>query len=181
LVGLAALAIAPASAHRRDEYLQASRIGVDPARVQIELDLTPGIAVAPGIVRHIDLNRNGVFDVDEVRAYSERVRREIRLDLDGRRLPLALIDRRFPPLSAIFKGEGTIQLQLAADVPPLTAGSHRLRYRNDHRADIGAYLANPLVPATDRVAVLAQRRDVDQRELVIEYALRDGSEKPVRW
>ena len=33
----------PVSAHRLDEYLQAARIGIDPERVQIELDLTPGV------------------------------------------------------------------------------------------------------------------------------------------
>ena len=32
------------SAHRRDEYLQAARLAIDPGRVQLELDLTPGIA-----------------------------------------------------------------------------------------------------------------------------------------
>ena len=34
------------------------------------------------------------------------------------------------------------------------------------------YLANALVPASDRVTVAAQRRDVDQRELVVDYTLR---------
>ena len=33
------------------------------------------------------------------------------------------------------------------------------------------YLVNALVPASDRVAVVAQRRDVDQRDVTIEYTL----------
>ena len=34
-----------------------------------------------------------------------------------------------------------------------SAGPHHLRYRNTHRPDIGVYLANVLVPASDRLAV----------------------------
>jgi len=56
-------------------------------------------------------------------------------------------------------------------LPRLGAGMHHLRYRNGHRPDIGAYLANALVPANDRVTVGSQRRDAVQRELTIEYSL----------
>jgi len=164
-----------ASAHRLDEYLQAARIAIDPDRVNIDLDLTPGVAVAPGILADIDANRDGTFTTDEARAYAARVQREIRLELDGQPLTLALTDSRAPAADAILRGEGVIRLQLTAAVPPLAGGPHQLFYRNGHRADVGVYLANALVPASDRVAVLAQRRDVAQQELVIEYSLRDGS------
>lgn len=180
-IGLIALAATPTSAHRRDEYLQAARIAIDPARVEIEIDLTPGIALAHGIVADIDRDRNGSVGVEEARAYALRVRGDIRLEVDGRPLPLELIDRRFPTVDAMFNGEGTIQIRLAAPAPSLAAGAHRLRYRNVHRQEIGVYLANALVPTSPRVAVLTQRRDVDQRELVIEYALRDDAETPLYW
>ena len=49
------------SAHRRDEYLQAARIAVDPDRVRIELDLTPGIEVADGVIAGIDTDRSGTI------------------------------------------------------------------------------------------------------------------------
>jgi hypothetical protein len=39
-----------------------------------------------------------------------------------------------------------------------------------------AYLANALVPESDRVAVTAQRRDRDQTEVTIEYRV-DGGPK----
>src|SRR5258705_13835952 len=80
-VGLLASASAPASPHRRDEYLQATRIAIDPGRVLIELDLTPGIEVAQGIVADIDRDRNGVVAADEAQAYAARVLRDIRLDI----------------------------------------------------------------------------------------------------
>ena len=61
------------SAHRRDEYLQAARLAIDPDRVQIELDLTPGIAVADAVLADIDCDANGSISAVEARAYSERV------------------------------------------------------------------------------------------------------------
>jgi hypothetical protein len=178
---LTMIANASTAAHRRDEYLQAARIGIDPGRVQLELDLTPGIALAQGIVADIDRNRNGSIDADEAQAYCVRVLSEIQLDLDGQPLPLELIARQFPTEPAMFNGEGTIELRLAAQVPALAAGTHRVMYRNVHRTDIGVYLANALVPTSDRVSVIGQARDVDQRALTIEYTLRDDGANWLRW
>ena len=56
---MAIVGSAEVSAHRADEYLQAARLAIDPARVQIELDLTPGIALAEAIIADIDRNRDG--------------------------------------------------------------------------------------------------------------------------
>jgi hypothetical protein len=55
----------------------------------------------------------------------------------------------------------------------VSPGAHRLLFRNAHLAGHSAYLANALVPESDRVAVTAQRRDRDQSELTIEYRI-DG-------
>ena len=49
------------SAHRRDELLQAARIGIAADRVELELSLTPGIAVADDVIGTIDRDRDGVF------------------------------------------------------------------------------------------------------------------------
>jgi hypothetical protein len=57
-------------------------------------------------------------------------------------------------------------------MPRLAEGPHHLRYRNGYHSDVGVYLANALVPACNRVTVAAQRRDVDQRELIVDYVLR---------
>src|SRR6185436_12011538 len=116
----------------------------------------------------------------EANAYAARVLGEIRLEVDGRPMPLELVEQRFPAVSATSKGEGTIQIRLAVAVPPLAAGGHRVLYRNDHRPDIAVYLANALVPANERVAVQAQRRSEDQRDIVIEYLL-DGALMKRTW
>jgi len=56
-----------------------------------------------------------------------------------------------------------------------------LTFRNRHHPDRGVYLANALVPQTDRVEVTAQRRDADQRELTIDYVLRAVPAPPAWW
>ena len=40
-----------------------------------------------------------------------------------------------------------------------------------YRADVSVYLANALVPESDRIAITAQRHSVEQRELEIDYQL----------
>jgi len=70
--------------------------------------------------------------------------------------------------------------ELAAAIDAVSPGPHHLLYWNAHRPDIGVYLANVLVPASDRVAVTGQRRDVEQRQLVVDYALRGDPAASVR-
>ena len=170
-IAVAIGARASVSAHRLDEYLQAARIGIEPDRVEIELDLTPGADVARRLVSEIDRNHDGILGRDETRFYSAVVLRDVGLQIDDRPRTLGVIDSRFPPIDAMLKGEGTIQLRLSAPVSGLVAGDHRLRFLNAHRADISVYLANALAPEGTLVDVIAQRRDADQRQLEIDYVL----------
>jgi hypothetical protein len=159
------------SAHRLDEYLQAARIAIDPDRAHIELDLTPGIALAEAILADIDRNRDGSLSADEQRLYASLVLRALQLDVDGTRLTLQSGVISFPEVAALRRGEGTIRLHSDATFPPLSTGPHKLRFRNGHHPDRSVYLANALVPATDRVAITSQERDGDQKELTIDYVL----------
>jgi hypothetical protein len=168
------------SAHRRDELLQAARLAIDPDRVQIELDLTPGVAVADTVVADIDRDANGSIAAAEGRAYAERVLHAIALDVDGTPLRVELIDAAVPAIDDVLRGEGVTRIHAAALIPRLGDGRHRLRYRNTYRADISVYLANALVPASDRVTIAAQRRDVDQREVRVDYNLRGDPAASVR-
>jgi hypothetical protein len=177
LLVVAVLATADLSAHRRDEYLQAARIAIAPGRIELQLDLTPGIAVADAIVAEIDRDGDGVFSAKETAAYVERVVSGIGLDVDGHALRAHVTSASFPAADAFKSGEGVIQLELDAALPALPAGAHHLTYHNAHRRDIGVYLANALLPDTDRVAIDAQRRDPEQRELTIDYVLREESSR----
>ena len=60
------------SAHRRDEYLHAVRIAVEPDRVHFEMSLTPGIAIADAIIREIDQDDDGALSSGEQQAYARR-------------------------------------------------------------------------------------------------------------
>ena len=48
------VAVIDVSAHRRDELLQAARIGIAADRIELELSLTPCIAVADDVIGAID-------------------------------------------------------------------------------------------------------------------------------
>jgi hypothetical protein len=162
------------SAHRRDEYLQAARIAIDPDAVQIELDLTPGIALAEDIIADVDRNRDGTLSPEEQRAYGILALAALAVEVDGKPLRVQLSACTFPDNDAFRHGEGSIQLQSTATLPRLNAGAHQLRFRNQHHPDRSVYLANALVPRSYQVAVVGQRRDPDQRELTIDYIVRAG-------
>jgi len=168
------------SAHRRDEYLQAARLAIDPDRVELELDLTPGIAVADAVMMEIDRDANMSISAAEARAYSERVLSTVALDVDAGPLRVELVDSDLPAVDSVRRGEGTLRIHAVAHLPRLADGLHHLRYRNAYRSDISVYLANALIPASDRVTVGAQRRDVDQRDLLVDYTLRGDPATRVR-
>jgi hypothetical protein len=172
VLALAVAAGAGLSAHRTDEYLQAARLAIDPARVQIELDLTPGIALADAILMDIDRNRDGLLSAEEQRSYVALVLSALTLEVDGMPVHAELTATSFPEAAAMRRGEGTIQLHASAAIPRLTSGFHQLLFRNRHHPDRGVYLANALVPDTKQVAVTAQRRDGEQTELTIDYLVR---------
>lgn len=174
----ACLAGVSTSAHRLDEYLQAARVTIHPTRVVIDLDLTPGIAVAGVVLPDIDRNRDGSISSGEAQAYVARVVSEVTMTLDGARVALSARASTFPAMQALRTGVGTIQLRLTGDLPALRPGAHHLALRNNHLPAVSAYLANALVPESDLVDVTNQRRDYDQRGLDIEYVLRD---KPRTW
>ena len=168
------------SAHRLDEYLQAARIDIEPDRAEVQLDLTPGVAVAEGIIADIDRDRDGLLSADEKDAYVSRVLGAVVLELDGRPLHVRSTAATFPEIDAFRRGEGTIRVQTRAVLPPLADGDHQLHFRNTHDRGASVYLANALVPKSARVGVTAQRRDGDQSELTIDFVTSPGSATPVR-
>jgi hypothetical protein len=167
----AALAAAGASAHRLDEYLQAARIALEPEGVVVQLDLTPGVAVAGPVVGAIDSDGSGSLSPDEQRAYASQVLRGLQVTLGGEPLSLRLTSFTFPDPPSLRRGEGTIRLEARAAVPALAPGPHRVSFRNGHQARRSAYLANALLPVSARVTVTGQRRSRDQSELTIDYTV----------
>jgi len=167
----AAFTVDGLSAHRRDELLQAARIALDADRLELQLDLTPGIDVAEAIIADADLDRDGQVAPPEQRAYCRRVLEAIHLEVDGAARALQPLSCTFPPVAAIRGGVGIIELKAAAAVPALSAGDHQVLFRNAFQPEGSVYLANALVPESDAVAVTAQHRDGDQRSLAIDYRI----------
>ena len=166
----ALVALAPElQAHRLDEYLQATRIAVSTEQIVIELDLTPGAAVAASVFAAIDQNRDGHASPEEGLAYARQVVEATTLEVDGMRQPLTLLSSEIPDVAAMQAGMGTVRLAIGGGGASNTPGAHELTFRNSHRDDVGVYLINALTPATPRVRITGQRRDVVQGELQLSY------------
>ena len=168
-----------ASAHRLDECLQAARIAIEPGAITLEIDLTPGVDVAGTMVSDVDRDRDGVLSPLEQQAFVTRVFAAAEIAVDGRPGTVSPLPATFPDVPAMLRGEGTIQLRATIPLQPQSAGSHEVFFRNGYQAVTSAYLANALVPESDRVAIRSQRRDAQQRDLTIDYELR--SDGPPQW
>jgi len=158
-----------ASAHRLDEYLQATRVDIEPDRISIEIDLTPGATIADAVLGWIDTNRDGAISTSEADAYVRDVLRDVSLDVDATRTSLTVVSREFPSWEAVRLGTASIRVRAAASVRSLSSGRHRVAIVNAHHAAESVYLANALVPSDHRIRIAAQRRDQLQRALTIEY------------
>ena len=159
----------PGGAHRLDEYLQAARISIELERVGVEINLTPGVAVAADVIAAIDQDHNGAISPAEGAAYSRLVVESLSLEVDGKRRPLTLDGFSMPEPAGMRNGEGIIRLRASARVPRAGAGVHRLEFANKHRSDIGAYLINALIPSDERIRITGQSRDTMQNEFRMEF------------
>jgi hypothetical protein len=156
-------------AHRLDEYLQATRISIELERIGVEMNLTPGAAVADNVFASIDQDRNGVISTAEGEVYAKTVVTSLALNVDGRSCTLTLDGYSFPPLADVRLGEGIIRLRASAKVPHASIGTHRLAFANTYRSDIGVYLINALIPSDGRIRITGQSRDTLQNEFKMDY------------
>jgi hypothetical protein len=160
-----------AGAHRVDEYLQATRLSVDVERVDLEIVLTPGIALASEVFTSIDTNRDGEISGAEGEAYARQMLRSVVLTVDGRTVPIALVETRYPQFRDMSLGVGTIRLRATAKVPAAGAGHHRISFLNTHRSERSVYLVNALVPANPLIQLAEQQRDRAQHRLTLDYTV----------
>jgi hypothetical protein len=157
-----------ASAHRLDEYLQATTISLEKNLIQAEIRLTPGVSVFPFVLTTIDTNGDGVISAGEQRGYAERVLADLSLSLDGERLKLHLVSTQFPEKNAMKEGLGAIRIDFAADVRR-AAREHKLVFENHHQTPIATYLVNCLVPQDPDIRVTAQNRNYEQSVYRLDY------------
>ncbi len=161
------------AAHRLDEYLQATLIGVTRDAIDVEIQLTPGVAMLPVLMTVIDQDRDGHISPGEERAYVDRVSREVGLRVDGMPAPLSLVESHFPTLEAMSEGLGTIAIKLRS-----VRSGHELRFENRHLPQVSAYLVNCLASRSgvkDALTVRRQVRDDAQRSIEFEYSFGAGA------
>jgi hypothetical protein len=184
LVVVIALLVRPSSvgAHRLDEYLQATRIGIDLDRVSLEIDLTPGVSIAKQVTGWIDTNGDGQLSQAEGVAYAGEVLTSLAVTVDRRPVALTMRDVQLPEVIDIASGVGTIRLRASADLPADMDGRHKLTVVNTHRPDLSVYLSNALVPSDRRIQILTQQRARDQHSLTIGYDIETtGALRRISW
>ena len=122
------LLVFPASAapYQLDEFLQATRVALARDRVVLEIDLTPGVSVAPRVFALIDTDRDRQISAAEGRAYAQQVLEDVVLRLDDERRRLTLVRADFPSLGEMSAGLGTIHLEARSDAPVDAPGGHHL-------------------------------------------------------
>ena len=160
-----------AGAHRMDEYLQATRLSIDVERVDLEIDLTPGVAMASEVFGWIDTNRDGEISEAEGEAYARQMLHSVALSVDGSPSPITLVDAQFPAFRDMSLGMGTIQLRATAKMRATGAGRHRVSFLNMHRPQSSVYLVNALVPGNSRIQLGDPQRDSAQHGLTLNYTV----------
>ena len=177
---LLALSASP-SAHRLDEYLQATRVSLSHPRVELEMDLTPGASVAEDIISLIDRDGDKRISPAEAERYARHVLADVSIELDGRAVALTLHHVEAPPLDEMRHGLGAIQLRASADVTSRMSFRRELHFQNNHHPESSVYLVNALMPIDPGITVVAQTRDATQRDARIEYSVRPQWPKYVYW
>lgn len=168
LLALAASASA-VSAHRLDEYLQATLVAIEPGGIRLLINLTPGVAVADPVLARLDRNHDGAISSKEAAAYSRLLERDLTVRLDGRVIRLRLARSDFPSPRELRTGLGIIRLEFST-AGPLTAGAHRFTLENRHLPDLGVYLFNATRPESGSVRIINQKRNDNQSVGEIEFA-----------
>jgi hypothetical protein len=168
-------------AHRLDEFLQASRLSIDPDRVTIELDLTPGVSVASKVLTWLDTDGDGKISAREEARYACGVLDALTLSVDGTPTPLRLVETRFPDAIDLERGLGTIRLRAEGTTPVAARGHHRLSYQNAHHPEMSVYLVNAVVPDDPRLRIAGQHRDPAQRGLTLDYDVTVSPWSRVLW
>ena len=165
LMMVALMLATSASAHRLDEYLQATLLGLTRTGVDVELQLTPGLAVFPSVLPLLDRNLDGRLSPDEETSYAQWVAKDLELVIDGEKAPLRVVEMRFSSLQEMHEGLGSIRLKLHGN----HAGT-RLAFRNQHLPELSAYLVNCLAAPGDGLTVGRQERDEAQRSIGFVYS-----------
>lgn len=177
LLGIITLLLAlpqAALAHPADVYLQATYVTVAPTQIGVELNLTPGVLVAPQILPQLDPNGDQQIADAEGRAYVDTMLRDVVLQVDDKPLALVVTKIDMPAYLNIQAGYGTIRIFTAAtlDNAPrgLPTGTHQIYYKNNYTPADSTYQVNALVDKGMAVTLGKQNRDSTQQSMTMDFA-----------
>lgn len=163
------LVAASASAHRLDEYLQATLVVIEPSAVRLQLTLTPGVEVANDVLAQIDWDGNGAVSDREVTDYAEALRQNLVVRLNDQKVELKLTHSKFPAPSELRSGTASIELDYTIFAEPLATGVHKLSLDNRHLSGVSVYLLNAALPKSSKIKIKRQLRSEYQRTGVIDF------------
>jgi hypothetical protein len=174
LLALLALLAFPSAtfAHLLDEYLQATLVTIAPGDVRLQINLTPGVAIAEQVLAVIDADHNGAISKKESAAYVELLKHDLAAQLDGKKLQLKVTTSEFPSPAELRTGSGIIKIEFSASPVQLKAGVHTLAFENRHRTGISDYLLNAALPKSAKVQITRQKRNDNQSSGEIEFTFR---------
>jgi hypothetical protein len=175
--------IAPAaSAHRLDEYLQATLVGIAPDEIRLYVNLTPGVEVADRVVGEIDRDRHGVISAEDAAAYCHRVMHDLIAAVDDRPVELRLAKSNFPEPDELRGGSGVIQMEFVVMAGGAMApGPHRFALENRHLPWVSVYLFNAAQARVgSEIEIVGQKRNDNQSVGEIEFGVRASAAKGAR-
>jgi hypothetical protein len=158
-------------AHRLDEYLQATLVAIESENIRLQINLTPGVAVAEQVLALIDRDHDGAISKDEAAAYAELLKRDLKLRLDRRELELKLIASEFPAPAELRAGWGIIHMEFSAASGALALGAHRLTLENRHLTAASVYLINAVQPRSGTIHITSQTRNENQSAGEIQFTV----------
>ena len=165
-------------AHRLDEYLQATLVAIEPSGVRLQINLTPGVAVAEQVLALIDRDHDGVISKNEAAAYAELLKRDLTLRLDGRKLELKLTASEFSRLPNSAPAWESFRW----NSPRSPARSRPVRTSSPSRTGIyhvSVYLINAAQPRSATVQITRQKRNENQSTGEIEFTFHPSRPKIV--
>ncbi|MGC4106735.1 MAG: hypothetical protein QM753_10355 [Thermomicrobiales bacterium] len=163
-------------AHPLDVYLMGSYVTVTPTQVEVEVDATPGVLLAPDVLSQIDTNGDGILSDAESRAYVQTIVDALQLSVDGTPLTLSITKIEMPSYLNIQAGYGLIRISTNADLPASTTtdgATASLSYVNGFTPTGAMYQVNTFTSTTSNTPIDlgTQHRSDDQASLDVQFAI----------
>jgi hypothetical protein len=170
VLGLLILAAGPALAHPYDEVVQGAYLTLAPGQVRLELDLTPGPAVAGALLKALDPDNDQRVTAPEARAYAQQVLNQSSLVLDGAPARWRVERVETPDYASLKLQSDTLKIYAVADRPD-RPGPHTLGYDNRYQPAKSQCIANVFLQPGGgwRYAVTGQKHSPDGRSLTVAF------------